>query len=503
MTLLIRADASVAIGTGHVMRCLALAQAWQDTGGSVVFTMRESTPSIRSRLSAESVQVEEISSAVGTEKDAGDTVALAQRLGAKWIAVDGYQFDGDYQRALKAARFKLLFLDDYGHAGQYFADVVLNQNLSVTAEFYEQRATHTRFLLGPRYSLLRREFSGWTKWQRRIEPIARRMLVLMGGSDPENVTGRVIQALQLEGFDLEVTVVAGGSNPHVSNLREYSSRSRGRIRVISDAANVPELMAEAELAVSAAGSTSWELCCLGLPSLLIDVAPNQTAVAKALEREGCAVHLGSAKVSVDRIAAEVRRLCASQELRHNLSTRSRQLVDGNGARRIVSELQNSERIRLRPALTEDAKILWEWANDPEVRAASFSADPISWEGHLSWLDKKLTIDKNYMWIAETVEGEPVGQIRFEARSHNDWEVGISIAKTARGRGCARALIRLGVSALREHDPDARAHALIKPSNVASLKAFEKSGFKVRGTEIVGGQAAIHLVKECANSHPVG
>lgn len=336
-TLLVRADSNVAMGTGHVMRCLALAQAWQDTGGSVVFAMAETAPSIRNRLAAESVAIEEIPDGGGTEEDASQTVRLAQRLGAKWVVVDGYQFNSNYQLCLKEAGFRLLFLDDYGHTGQYFADLVLNQNLSVRADLYEHRAAHTRLLLGPRYSLLRREFLSWRNWERRVEPVARRLLVLMGGSDPENVSDRVIKALDLAGVDLEVTIVAGGSNPHIANLREYARKS-GRISVISDAVNIAELMAEADLAVSAAGSTCWELCFLGVPSLLIDVAPNQTALANALEGAGCAIHVSYAQFSAECLAAEVNKLCAKLEMRQRLSTRGRQLVDGEGGRRVCETL---------------------------------------------------------------------------------------------------------------------------------------------------------------------
>lgn len=341
--LLIRTDASIAIGTGHVMRCLALAQAWQDTGGRAVFAMAESTPSIQARLESESCETLSVSGAPGGAEDASQTLALARARKAEWVAVDGYQFSAEYQRALKAEGQKVLFLDDYGHARHYASDVVLNQNVSATEELYAHREQQTRLLLGPQYCLLRREFTAWRDWNRVLSPSCRRLLVMMGGSDSENLTARVIEALSFirrdESEPLEVTVVIGGSNPHFEMLSEAVARSSQKIIVHRDVVNIAEQMAGADVAISAAGATCWELCLLGLPALVVDVAPNQTAQARELDRRGCALHLGNQSVSARKIADQLERLLRSRELRRSLSQRSRQLVDGNGASRVVSVLR--------------------------------------------------------------------------------------------------------------------------------------------------------------------
>src|SRR6266567_710574 len=131
-TILIRVDASVKIGTGHVMRCLALAQAWQDAGGQAVFAMAASTAAIRVRLTGESCDIVRIDSSPAADEDVRQTIALAQEIESDWIVVDGYQFGAEYQSVLKLAGGKVLFLDDYGHTRQYAADVVLNQSVSAT-----------------------------------------------------------------------------------------------------------------------------------------------------------------------------------------------------------------------------------------------------------------------------------------------------------------------------------------------------------------------------------
>ncbi len=502
MNLLFRTDASVQIGTGHVMRCLALAQAWQDAGGRAIFAMAETTPAVWARLEAESCEVRSVSCDAGTAEDSLQTVALAREKSADWIVVDGYRFTAEYQFALKAAGCKVLFVDDFRHAASYSADLVLNQNVGAGAQLYVHRESHTRLLLGPRYCLLRREFSPWRNWQREIPQTCRRLLVMMGGSDPDNLTARVIQALTLANLqNIEVTVMVGGSNPHSEMLRACAASSRLKITMLQDVSDVAQLMAAADVAVSAAGSTCWELCLLGLPALLIDVAANQTPLAAELDRMQCAVHVGNHAVSLEKIAAELRRVLDSHELRQALAQQSRKLVDGDGARRVVSILRGVPGVNLRPARPEDSRLLWEWANDAEVRTASFSPAPISWDTHVAWfakiLDSAETSDggKSLILIAEDEMASPFGQIRFDTMPSGDWEVDVSLASTARGRGLGRAVIALGVQEVLRLHRGARVHAFVKPANAASIKAFEDAAFKRLGSEQTRGHAAIHLVND--------
>lgn len=493
--LLFRVDASVAIGIGHAMRCLALAQAWQDAGGRAAFVMAETTASAEKRLLAESCDVVRISVQPGSVEDGRETIRIARTQKADWLVLDGYRFGADYQRSLTSAEFKVLFVDDYGHAEHYFADVVLNQNVSADETLYQSREPRTRLLLGTRYCLLRREFAAWREWNREIPKIGRRVLVTLGGGDQEDLTKRVIQALSLvKREDLEATVVLGGSSPDIDQL--CSAAGLKKITPRTDVCNMAELMAKADVAISAAGSTCWELCLLGLPALLIDIAENQKEVARELGRRGCAIHLGSLEdVTAARIADSLESLVESQELRHALWQRSRELVDGGGARRVASILRCGSDLRLRPAGQGDVRMLWEWANDPAVREASFSEAFISWEEHARWFAEKMQSDRCLVLIAEDGSDDPIGQIRFDARSDGDAEVDLSIASGKRGRGLATELITLGVRQFLERRQGARVHAFVKPMNRASVNAFERAAFRRSGIEQVRGNEAIHLVYE--------
>src|SRR5713101_4578984 len=289
--LLIRADASLAIGTGHVMRCLALAQAWKDGGGNAIFVRADATPAVEERLRNEGFEVARAAVLVGSAADAEETAERAHHNGASWVVVDGYEFGAEYQASLKSRGLKVLFIDDNGHAGHYSADLVLNQNAHAREAFYPRRDASTRLLLGPRFAMLRREFTSWRGWKREIPEVARRVLVTMGGSDPDNVTERVVRAI-LAQQSLNATVVVGGSNPHLCQLRELVAGAHQNVRLVENVPNMPELMAKTDVAISGAGTTSLEMCFLGLPAMLIVLADNQRAAAEELNRRGAAIILG-------------------------------------------------------------------------------------------------------------------------------------------------------------------------------------------------------------------
>lgn len=351
-TLLIRADANVAMGTGHVMRCLALAQAWHDAGGRCMFAMAESTPAVERWLGEERIEIEHIEhleAPAGTAGDAKQTRDIAGNKNAVWIVVDGYQFGADYQSAIKQSASKLLFVDDNGHAERYCADLVLNQNSHANESLYVTREAHTRLLLGPRYAMLRREFRLWKDWSREIPETATKILIAMGGSDPENFTRRVVEALEgVREFPLEILAVVGGSNPHLAEIEDAISRSPYSIRLVRDATDMPDLMAWADMAISAAGSICWEFCALALPAILIPIAPNQDSAADSLQRLGAAKLFSGAKQFCPKeLAREVVGLITSPYERRSLSQRAHALVDAQGACRVVAELSSQPADRRR------------------------------------------------------------------------------------------------------------------------------------------------------------
>ena len=339
MNFLLRTEASVAIGSGHVMRCLALAQAFKDAGEFASFAMSQTTPAVEQRLRGEGFEIMRVAAQVGSAADAGETATLAGRASASWVVVDGYEFGAEYQASLRSRGLKVLFIDDNGHAAHYPAEIVLNQNAHASEALYRSRGLSTRVLLGPRYALLRREFTAWREWKRGIQANAGNVLVTMGGSDPEDFTSKAVEGLRGAGSGVRIRVLVGGSNPHAAALERLRTAGENSIQVIKDATDMPKQMSWADVAVAAAGSTCLEMCLMGLPALLIDLAENQTPIAKELARRGTAYYLGNLKtVTTSQIGAETRRLLKSAAERSAMSQRARELVDGQGAERVVREL---------------------------------------------------------------------------------------------------------------------------------------------------------------------
>ncbi len=341
MQILIRADANTQIGTGHLMRCLALAQAWQEAGGEVYFLTAFKSPAIETRLTDEGFKIILIDAQPGSLVDAEQTAKMAHNLGSEWLVVDGYHFGASYQKVIKDKNLKLLFIDDYSHAEHYYADIILNQNIYATETLYTNREPDTRLLLGPDYVLLRREFWPWRGWQRQIPTKARKILVTLGGGDPDNVTLKVIQALQQVALDnLEVVVVVGGSNPHLASLQTAVEDSPHAIQLVHNVTNMPELMAWADVAISAGGSTCWEMAFMGLPNLVLVLADNQQPIAEKLDKTGVALNLGwYDKVSSDDVVKVLLELLGDVEWITKMSKCGQWLIDGMGTKRVVLELE--------------------------------------------------------------------------------------------------------------------------------------------------------------------
>jgi UDP-2,4-diacetamido-2,4,6-trideoxy-beta-L-altropyranose hydrolase len=324
------------------MRCLALGQAWQDLGGQVTLGMAMTAPALQQRLQSEGMAVARLSAPPGSLEDARETVALARQKGINHLVVDGYHFGGSYQRIFKDAGFKLLFVDDYGHADHYYADMVLNQNIYAQESFYRKREPYTLLLLGTDYVLLRREFLNWRDWQREIPEVARKVLVTLGGSDPANVTLKVLQALKkIRVAGVEVVAVTGGINSHHQELRAEIEHAEIPMGLKHNVADMPELMAWAEVAVSAGGSTCWELAFMGLSSCIIILAANQAMVAETLQKRGLAVNAGWFD-AVDQITLSraLEDLLRNKERRLKMGREGRNLVNGNGSHTAVALLRD-------------------------------------------------------------------------------------------------------------------------------------------------------------------
>ena len=318
--LLIRPDCRDHVGLGHLVRGVALAEAWIGMGGTVTLAVDRSGSDL-GRIVPQGIEVV----VVGSESHGRDVSVLADRLDAAWVVLDGYDFGLDLERAIRDAGHRLLAIDDFGHR-PHSADLVLDQNIAAERSSYGPG----RVLLGAQYALIRSEIQAARELavapERRID-----VLVTFGGSAPDDA-GDLVSAL-VKRLDVRVETLGPGFEPASDRRRCERVVDHG---VVSDPG--PYFRA-AEVVVGAAGSTTLELCHLGAPSVLMALAPNQEAVGAALARLGAAVYLGRRhRVPTAEVVTAVEDLLGDRARRRRMSEAASTLVDGRGATRVSREL---------------------------------------------------------------------------------------------------------------------------------------------------------------------
>lgn len=353
MRAVIRADASAAIGMGHVTRCLALAQQLRASGVSVEFVCRDAAGDLLSAIeTAHGFKVSCLPADVADWRDdLSGTLGLACRDSRPdWIVVDHYQLDARWEKGAKENCGRLLAIDDIADR-DHGSDLLLDQNLHAAPEArYRNRVPQAcRMLLGPRFALLRSEFNAWQGWRRDIPPRATRVLVTLGGGDAEDVTSTVLTGLaQIAEFPLEIHALAGSGHPRWAQLQTLAARlgGEGRHRIVLErhSDRMPELMAWADVAVTGGGSTAWELAFMGLPSLLITLSEDQRPNVAALAAAKLGVDLGDYReLQAATVAAQGARLAADGERRAGMCRELRELVDGRGAERVTAAMKETAR----------------------------------------------------------------------------------------------------------------------------------------------------------------
>jgi spore coat polysaccharide biosynthesis predicted glycosyltransferase SpsG/RimJ/RimL family protein N-acetyltransferase len=420
----------------------------------------------------------------GSHDDALMTADQVVAHGACWIVVDSYACDAEYLQQVAESGTRLLIFDDEGRGNHGAASLVLRPWLMTSTPA-------AKCLDGPRYALLRKEFAAAVEAAREIPAQARKYLLTLGGGDPDNWTGKLLEALGGADSPLpadgELVVVIGACNPHGESLAEQLRRLPCRARLERATREMARLLAWADIGISASGSVCWEMCALGLPALVLPLNDNQLPIARGLAAAGAALNLGPARdFAAGSLLEALRSLAGNQDVRRAMSASGRRLVDARGAMRVVTELK-SELIDLRPVRNDDEKLIWEWANDPVVREASFRSDPISWENHRRWFATKITSPSTRIFMAE-LEDEPVAQVRFEIDGDSA-VISVAVNARLRGRRYSSAILRRACREIFRTTEVNRVIALIKPGNGASQRAFARAGFVRTDDTLEAGQPA--------------
>ena len=382
MHVAIRVDASVPIGTGHVIRCITLADGLKRMGATVSFICRELEGHLIGVIRHQGFEVRILPPGSGKNKgglvhahwleedwetDARQTSEILEECGViDWLIVDHYALDSGWENLVHPYVGRVFVIDDITDRN-HECDVLLNQNLGYGRAHYRDRVPEAcKLLLGPRFAVLRTGFRTERLRRRLIQRKsgANRLLVFLGGADPLDETSKVLDAVcMLEAEGVHTDVVVGVANPRAEHIRARCESMSGT-SYHRGVDNMHELMANAHLGVFSAGTATWERCAVGLPAIVVSIAENQRLIAEQTASAGASIYLGEAKnVSPKLLADAVQNVLSLPETLERMSNAAYRLVDGAGLARVLAAITGGP-FRLSIVSDRDS-----WINDYLINLA--------------------------------------------------------------------------------------------------------------------------------------
>ncbi len=399
-----------------------------------------------------------------------------------WMIVDHYLLDAHWHSGAREFAGRLLVIDDLANRS-CDCDLLLDQTFGRSSGEYAQLVpAPTTILAGALYALLRPEFVDRRRSaldRRRELSNVRRILVSLGAMDFGGMTAKVVEMILVTAPGCGMDVVLGPDAPSLAEVQRLAQQAPN-IAVRCGGANMADPMHDADLAIGAAGTTSAERCCLGLPSLVLVLAENQRCTALGLQDADAAMVVDD----VGEMCSALPQLLTDQRRLQTMSAAAFALVDGLGTSRVVEAMLNetndseTKDLRFRDAGQDDCELLWLWRNDALTRRASRNRDAIPWREHVRWYETALSEPDVHLRIAEDGQS-PVGMIRFDpsADDSSAYEVSINISPGSRGTGVGRAVLGGACDELARCQGGARIIAFVASDNHRSHKLFESCGFR--------------------------
>lgn len=479
-----RADALSGIGGGHVMRCLTLARRLVASGWAVGFACAAETLTVVPSLAADMEVLEAI------DGQSLDAAALARRWpnGCDVLVVDHYSLDARFETSCRGWAANVVAIDDLAdrpHDCDVLIDATPTRDI---LEYSDLTPANALVLTGAEYALLRPEFAAVRREalaRRNGVANVRRILVSLGLTDLNGVSEQAARVLLAMNANFMIDVVIGAGAPSKAALEQLAAQD-SRLCVHVDPTNMAILMASADLAIGGGGTTSWERCCLGLPTVIMVLADNQRLPSTRLQEAGAA--LLASDTSGHRISDIVGRLANDSQSLRRMAAAAALLVDGRGSERVclaisgllVGPNESEKRLNIRLATINDSRQIWTWRNDSESRAGSRSSDFISWTDHANWFRRRLADSRSFILIG-VIRNEPIGVVRFDYSADAEFEVSINLAPDKRSTGLGTRLLAAACAVFNDQRPSASLIAYIKKENLRSRRLFETCQFDLVAT----------------------
>nr|WP_025675132.1 UDP-2,4-diacetamido-2,4,6-trideoxy-beta-L-altropyranose hydrolase [Salinivibrio socompensis] len=488
MKVVFRVDASVWIGSGHVMRCLVLADELAKNGHDVTFACLPLEGDMRAFIGERGFNVITLTAPDHVVKPAHDAdyVAWLPKLipddahdfinhvhEAEVVVTDHYAIEKQWHEIVRARlNCNIVAIDDLVRT--HSADIIIDQTLGRQASDYQ--ALSANVLAGSDYALLSRPFSRQRECalSRTLTCRPPRVLISMGGIDAPNATLTVLKAIHPH-VNVTFTVLLSSRAPHYHEVKQWCS-NHDNVSHVDFVADMASLMMSHDMAIGAPGTTSWERACLGLPNILVPLADNQKMVCEQLVKHNAAI-----KVTLDEIPTRL--LHAYQSTLNQweaFKSANLALCDGRGVKRAVFELEqlcvdnvNSYRLE-RACSQQDIELVYQWQCHPNTRKYALNPNTPTWEEHYSWMSTKLQAFNDYFYmITARHSGKKVGAIRLDRQRADHYLVSIFIHPNNYGQG-------IGAQALAIIDiihPDVTVHATVLKENIPSQRLFQKAGYQ--------------------------
>jgi UDP-2,4-diacetamido-2,4,6-trideoxy-beta-L-altropyranose hydrolase len=468
MNVVVRTDASLTMGHGHVMRCLVLATALRERGADVSFVCREREGDLCADIAQRGFKIGRLPPGTASwETDADETRAAIAAFGGRpdWLVVDHYALDHRWEAALRDSAGQIMAIDDLADR-PHDCDVLLDQNYFANpgARYSALVPVYCSRFFGPEHVLLRQEFRD----AKRNAPVRREgVLIVFGGGDPTGQSAVALDAALAFDATLPVTVVVGRNNPHAEKI-DARARSLPQVRLVRHTDNMAELMSRAALCLGGGGISTFERLFMELPSIVVATAENQREPLQALADLGCIEYLGdAAKVGKAEWLAALLRWRSGDIAYTPLAVASR-------TERVFAALQ----VRLTPFSKRHIESTFGFVQDASLRANFAMGDAPDWQRHVAYWQRKLSSTDEMIFAIESA-GEHVGNCGIKPIPHSDASEGwiylgpAASMRTGTGEVALRRLLRVAFRDL--NLPRLFLHVL--RNNEAALGLYRKVGFQ--------------------------
>ena len=490
MKFIIRADASRWIGSGHIMRCLVLADGLKAAGHQVIFVCRPQAGDLIDlitdrghqviKLPALATLITPVNSAdysawlqVPWQQDAAEVLTCVTQ--ADWVVVDHYGLNAAWEQHIKQGLdCQLLAIDDLvrTHATELILDQTLGRTQNEYLDSQIMQDNQPVVLTGVTYALLSPQFGNIRKEGLQRSPMSHppRVLLSFGGIDEPNVTLKALRALS--DFDCLFTVLLSPRAPHYHAVKAWCDVHK-HIAHYDFVQDIATLMSEHDLAIGAPGTTSWERACLGLPNIVIPIAENQEAICKALLE-----HKATIVVEQSNIESELHQALCKLLLNYRAFVNANiVLCDGEGVGRVMNAIFSNVKLdgfTLRAATNDDAELVYQWQSEPVTRRYAINPNIPSWTEHKCWFENRINSHEDYfLFIVNAENNEKNGVVRLDKIYVENYLISIFVAPDKHGKG-------IGLIGLKLVDlcfPSMRIQATVLPENIPSQRLFTKAGYQ--------------------------